>query len=82
MFILIEYLVYVKVGFVLLFYNCVKNFNSNSEEIIVNIFFGENGLFIFYEDNGNDKYYVNEYVCIWMYIEWKENYLIVMVGFC
>lgn len=46
-FTLTEYPVYVKAGSVLPLYNRVKNLNSNSEEIIVNIFPGENGSFTF-----------------------------------
>ena len=79
-FTLTEYPVYVKAGSVLPLYNRVKNLNSNSEEIIVNIFPGENGSFTFYEDNGNDKYYANEYARTRMYTERKENHLTVTVG--
>ena len=79
-FTLTEYPVYVKAGSVLPLYNRVKNLNSNSEEIIVNIFPGDNGSFTFYEDNGNDKYYANEYARTRMYTERKENHLTVTVG--
>lgn len=41
----------------------VMNLNSNDEDIVLTVFPGGNGIksFNFYEDNGNDKNYANEY---------------------
>lgn len=79
-FTLTEYPVYVKAGSVLPLYNRVKNLNSNNEEIIVNVFPGGSGSFCFYEDNGNDKYYANEYARTQMACERKDNLLTVTIA--
>lgn len=79
-FTLTEYPVYVKAGSVLPLYNRVKNLNSNNEEIIVNVFPGGSGSFCFYEDNGNDKYYANEYARTRMVCERKDNLLTVTIA--
>lgn len=79
-FTLTEYPVYVKAGSVLPLYNRVKNLNSNNEEIIVNVFPGGSGSFCFYEDNGNDKYYADEYARTRMACERKDNLLTVTIA--
>lgn len=69
-----------KAGSVLPLYNRVKNLNSNNEEIIVNVFPGGSGSFCFYEDNGNDKYYADEYARTRIACERKDNLLTVTIA--
>ncbi len=60
-FALTEYPVYVKAGSIIPLYGQVKNLNANDEEITLAVFPGEQGSFTLYEDQGNDKYYADEY---------------------
>ena len=59
-----EYPIYIKAGSIIPMYSDqVMNLNSNDEDIVLTVFPGGNGIksFNFYEDNGNDKNYANEY---------------------
>ena len=75
-----EYPVYVKAGAILPFYGTVKNLRYNDEAVRLTVFPGGNGSFSFYEDNGNDQLYKDQYARTQLSSEWKENKLTVHVG--
>ncbi|MBR6032653.1 MAG: DUF5110 domain-containing protein [Bacteroidaceae bacterium] len=57
-----EYPVYVKAGSILPYYGKVKNLSGTDQPVIVRVFpDGDKDEFTLYEDNGEDKNYVNEY---------------------
>lgn len=75
-----EYPVYVKAGAILPFYGTVKNLRYNDEAVRLTVFPGGNGSFSFYEDNGNDQLYKDQYARTQLSSEWKENKLTIHVG--
>ena len=56
-----QYPVYVKAGSVLPFYEKVKNLRNNTEDLVFQVFPGEQGEFTLYEDQGNSKNYATEF---------------------
>jgi hypothetical protein len=60
-FLLDEYPVYVKAGAIIPMYPKVKNLKSQIDELIVSVFPGGNFETKVYEDNGDDKYYKDQF---------------------
>jgi hypothetical protein len=76
-----EYPIYVKGGSVLPFYNKeVKNLRSNDEIVEITVFPGSRGSFEMYEDNGNDKDYVQHYATTHLTSEKSDNELTVKIA--
>jgi hypothetical protein len=77
-----EYPIYVKAGAILPLYDGTqKNLMRNDESILVTVFPGNNnGEFLLYEDNGNDKNYAENYAVTKLSSIRKNNNLTVTVG--
>ncbi|MDR1762728.1 MAG: glycoside hydrolase family 31 protein [Dysgonamonadaceae bacterium] len=75
-----EYPLYVKAGAILPTYGEVKNLRLNNEPVILTVFPGGNGSFSFYEDNGNDKNYAENYAATQLSTSLTGSELTVSVG--
>ena len=76
-----EYPVYVKAGSIIPYYGKVKNLSGTEQPIIVRVFPGaENDEFTLYEDNGEDKNYVNEYATTPLSYQRNCERLTVIIG--
>ena len=76
-----EYPVYVKAGSIIPYYGKVKNLSGTEQPIIVRVFPGaENDEFTLYEDNGEDKNYVNEYATTPLSYQRNGERLTVVIG--
>lgn len=56
-----EYPVYVKAGAILPLYDKVNSLRNNDEDIVFQVFPGQQGAFSLYEDQGNSKDYKTQY---------------------
>lgn len=56
-----EYPVYVKAGAILPLYEKVKNLRNNDEDLVFQVFPGNEGSYTLYEDQGNSKDYKTQY---------------------
>ncbi len=76
-----EYPVYVKAGSIIPYYGKVKNLSGTGQPVIVRVFpGGDKGDFTLYEDNGEDKNYVNEYATTPLTYQRDGNRLVVTIG--
>ena len=76
-----EYPVYVKAGSILPYYGKVKNVSGTEQPVIVRIFpGGDKDEFTLYEDNGEDKNYVNEYATTPLSYSREGDKLTVTIG--
>ena len=76
-----EYPVYVKAGSIIPYYGKVKNLSGTNQPVIVRVFPGGNeGDFLLYEDNGEDKNYVSEYATTPLSYQRNGNTLSVTIG--
>jgi alpha-glucosidase (family GH31 glycosyl hydrolase) len=75
-----EYPVYVKAGSILPFYGDVKNLSQNDEPLRFTVFPGDSGTFSFYEDNGNDQMYREQYARTQLSSHRKGNILTISIG--
>ena len=76
-----EYPVYVKAGSIIPYYGKVKNLSGTGQPVIVRVFpGGDKGDFTLYEDNGEDKNYVNEYATTPLTYQRDGNRLVVSIG--
>lgn len=76
-----EYPVYVKAGSIIPYYGKVKNLSGTNQPVIVRVFPGGNeGDFLLYEDNGEDKNYVSEYATTPLSYQRNDNTLSVIIG--
>ena len=76
-----EYPVYVKAGSIIPYYGKVKNLSGTNQPVIVRVFpGGSEGDFLLYEDNGEDKNYVNEYATTPLSYQRNGNTLSVTIG--
>ena len=76
-----EYPVYVKAGSILPYYGKVKNLSGTEQPVIVRVFPGaDKDEFTLYEDNGEDKNYVNEYATTPLSYQRSGEKLTVTIG--
>ena len=76
-----EYPVYVKAGSILPYYGKVKNLSGTEQPVIVRVFPGaDKDEFTLYEDNGEDKNYVNEYATTPLSYQRNGQQLTVTIG--
>ena len=76
-----EYPVYVKAGSIIPYYGKVKNLSGTEQPIIVRVFPGaDKDEFTLYEDNGEDKNYVNEYATTLLSYQRNGEKLTVTIG--
>ncbi|MBR1901615.1 MAG: DUF5110 domain-containing protein [Bacteroidaceae bacterium] len=76
-----EYPVYVKAGSILPYYGKLKNLSGTEQAVTVRVFPGaDKGEFQLYEDNGEDKNYVQEYATTPLSYTRDGNKLSVIIG--
>lgn len=76
-----EYPIYVKAGAIIPLYDGTqKNLSRNGEEVVVTVFPCGNGEFSFYEDNGNDKDYADNYAVTKLTSMRENDNLTVTIG--
>lgn len=76
-----EYGIYIKAGSVLPFYaDTVSTLSSNNAAVILNVFPGEKGNFLMYEDAGNDKDYDHNAAWTAFHSEKKGTTIQVTIG--
>lgn len=74
-----EYPLYIKAGSILPMYHDVQNLHNDQEDIIVTVFPGKAGSFNFYEDQGNDKQYAEQYATTSLSYQREGNELTVTI---
>ena len=76
-----EYPVYIKAGSILPYYGKLKNLSGTEQAVTVRVFPGaDKGEFQLYEDNGEDKNYVQEYATTPLSYTRNGNQLNVTIG--
>ena len=75
-----EYPIYIKAGSILPFYGKVKSLESNDDSVTVMVSPGNEGKFIMYEDNGDDKDYATNYATTELSSKKEGNVLTVQIG--
>ncbi len=76
-----EYPIYVKAGSIIPYYGKVKNLSGTEQPVIIRVFpGGDKGDFTLYEDNGEDKNYVNEYATTPLSYERSGQQLTIRIG--
>ena len=76
-----EYPVYVKAGSIIPYFGKLKNLSGTNQAVTIRVFPGaDKGEFVFYEDNGEDKNYVTEYVNTNLSYTRQGNQLCITIG--
>lgn len=76
-----EYPVYIKAGSILPYYGKISNLRGTEQPVIVRVFPGADKCdFTLYEDNGDDKNYVDEYATTNLSYQRSGQHLTVSIG--
>ena len=76
-----EYPVYVKAGSLIPYFGKLKNLSGTHQAVTIRVFPGaDKGEFMLYEDNGEDKNYVNEYANTPLSYTRQGNQLCITIG--
>ncbi len=76
-----EYPVYIKAGSILPYYGKLKNLSGTSQAVTVRVFPGGNeGKFLMYEDNGEDREYAEHYATTPLSYQRNGQQLTVTIG--